>query len=244
MLIPHIFNQFAEISAAQSTRHGGLSVGPYASLNLGKSTSDNAETVDKNREIFFGKLGANKSQVALSYQIHGTEILYAHKPGFYEGYDAIITNTPGLAIGVSIADCCPILIYDAQNKAVAAIHAGWKGTVGAIVSLTLQQMKEQFGSQAQHCFGFIGACISQQNFEVGEEVAAFFDDTFKKWNINTNKFHIDLKEANAKQLLDFGLPKHHIEISTDCTYGQHQTYFSHRYDKGITGRMLAAIMLK
>lgn len=241
LITPTIFKQFPNLQAAQSTRHGGVSPAPYDSLNLGKSTDDDPANVTENRRRFCGALGFEPAQTAWSKQVHGTETLRVVQPGGAEGYDALVTQTPGVLLCVSIADCTPILVYDAKNAALAAIHAGWKGTVGNIVFKTLTIMMEQFGTRGADCFAFIGACIDECSFEVGDEVAEQFENPFKRYDPSRSKFFVDLKKANAQQCLDFGVPETQIEISPYSTVLHHEHFFSHRKDKGVTGRGLAAI---
>ena len=243
--IPPIFSSFANLIAAESTRHGGVSPVPFASLNLGINTSDEAANVDENRRRFFEAIGADSNaHFASSHQVHGTEILHATEPGRFDGYDALITNQPGLLIGVTIADCVPILIYDEAHQAVAAIHAGWKGTIGALVTKTLEAMHQQFGTLGAQCYAYIGTCIDERSFEVGPEVAEQFATTFKRAISNSDKCYVDLKATNKKYLIDFGIPLQHIDVSPFSTVLHNDTYFSYRAEKGQTGRMLAVIGLK
>lgn len=242
MLIqPNIFKQFPKISAGQSTRLGGVSPLPYFSLNLGKSVGDNFENVEKNRELFFDQLGFEKENTIFSHQVHGCEILLVKKAGNYSGFDAQITNISGICLAISIADCTPILIYDAKKNVVAAIHAGWKGTVAEIVSRTLDKLNENFGTKGENCFVYIGACISQHNFEVGADVANHFDSLFKYFVSDKNRYFVDLKAANKAQLINFGVPENQIEVTDLCTVANNNLFFSHRKEKGLTGRGLAAI---
>lgn len=239
--IPAVFSQFPELIAAESTRHGGISPAPFSSLNLGINTSDDSVNVDENRRRFFESIGTDTYQFAFSHQVHGTEILYATDPGRYEGYDALITDQPGLMIGVTVADCTPILIYDRQSRAVAAIHAGWKGTAGALVAKTLIAMQERFGTSAEHCYAYVGTCIDECSFEVGPEVAEQFSAEFKRDDPRSGKSYIDLKAANARLLADFGIPKSQIDVSSFSTVLNNDSYFSYRAENGQTGRMLAVI---
>ena len=179
---PKILSQFREIAAAQSTRHGGVSPAPYDSLNLGKSTDDALENVAENRRRFCASLGFLPEQMAWSKQVHGDQIRIVEAPGGAEGFDALVTNVPGILLAVSVADCTPILIYDARRKAIAAIHAGWRGTVAGIVAKTLECMQSTYGTQGADCFAFIGACIDACSFEVGDEVATEFADTYKQFD--------------------------------------------------------------
>jgi polyphenol oxidase len=242
-LIPEIFDS-TKVIAAQSTRLGGISLAPFNSMNLGLSVNDDEKNVWKNRELFFGGLGIELSQVSRCYQVHGNNVLVVNKPVTNEKYDAQITNKRNVYLAVSVADCTPVLIHDTKNNAVAAIHAGWRGTVGKIVSIALQLMKENYGTEGKDCKAFIGACISYENFEVGDEVAMHFDASQKRFDEAKQKWFVNLKEANKKQLLDFGLSENNIEITNYCTVENNDTFFSHRKEKGITGRMMAVIGMK
>lgn len=236
-----IFNPFPNLVAVESTRHGGISPAPFNSLNLGNFTDDKLENIVENRRLILEELGFGLTSFCYSKQTHEDKVYFATQAEAVEGFDAIITNVKGLMIGVTIADCTPILIYDAQNEAIAAIHAGWKGTVLGIVSKTLEAMNFHFNTQAQNCFAYIGTCIDVCDFEVGEEVANQFDTDFKIWKSEKNKYHVDLKRANAQWLLEAGIPAQHIEISPRSTASQTEDYFSHRTEKGLTGRMMALI---
>ena len=240
---PAIFTAFKNLIAAESTRHGGVSTAPFDSLNLGGSTTDKPENVIKNNHLFFNAIGINFEQVAKSHQVHGAEILFATEAGRYEGYDALITNVSGVQLAVTVADCTPILIFDPVHKAVAAIHAGWRGTVQQIVAKTVAKMQENFGTAPEDCIAYVGTCIDECSFEVGEEVAEHFQSEHKRWDDDRNKFFINLKKANADQLLSVGLKEENIEISTFSTVLNNDDYFSYRAENGTTGRMLATIGL-
>lgn len=239
-ILPKIFDP-SKIIAAQSTRLGGLSPEPFHSMNLGLSVKDDEQRVWKNRELFFGALGIKLDQLAISYQVHGNKVLGVNLPGKAEGYDAQITNKLNVFLVVSIADCTPILIHDTKNNAVAAIHAGWRGTVGKIVENALQLMNKNYGTEGKDCSAFIGTCISYENFEVGAEVAAYFDSFLKRFDERKQKWLVDLKKANQQQLLDFGVLQENIEISGFCTVTNNDIFFSHRKEQGTTGRMMAVI---
>ncbi len=241
---PALFDPFSRLIAAESTRHGGVSPSPFSSLNLGINTPDDPANVDENRRRFFSAIGAGMVRFASALQVHGTEILYTTEPGRFDGYDAIITDQPGLFIGVTVADCVPILIYDAKHQAIAAIHAGWRGTVGGIVSKTLDAMQHRFGTLPDQCYAYVGTCIDACAFEVGPEVADQFAPDFKRADLTTGKSYINLKAANARLLTDFGIPLAQAEISPYSTVLHNQDYFSYRAEKGQTGRMLAVIGIR
>lgn len=241
---PQIFQQFPKLVAAESTRKDGYSEAPYTSLNLGLHSGDNLENVYKNRDKFFEALGFSAEKVAYSYQIHEDKILSTTQAGAYEGFDALITNQADVFVTVTVADCTPILIYDDKQKVVASIHAGWRGTVLGIVTKTIQQMTTDFGTNPADCFAYIGTCIDECSFEVGEEVAQNFEEKFKRFDVEKAKYFVDLKQANQAQLLEAGVPVNQIEVSKFSTVLDNESYFSHRKEKGKTGRMLAIIGIK
>lgn len=244
LLIPQIFRQFPQVIAAQSTRNGGVSRKPFDSLNLGLSTKDDKELVLRNRELFFSAAQIPSGKISLATQVHGAEILKVSEPVISSNYDALITNRPDNFLAVSVADCVPVLIYDSKQKVVAAVHAGWKGTALGIVEKTLQRMKLEYNTQGEDCYAFIGACISYDAFEVGEEVAVSFDGNYKRYDRFINKYFVDLKSVNKSQLRKSGVLEKNIEVSGYCTVENNDLFFSHRKEKGQTGRMLAVIGMK
>jgi YfiH family protein len=166
--------------------------------------------------------------------VHGSEIWTTSEAGYQTGFDAVLTSEQGIFAGVGIADCCPILLADPIRETAAAIHAGWKGTVAQIVRKTATAMIEA-GSNPADILAYIGPCISLEIFEVGDEVAEQFEHKEKRGD----RWHVDLKATNAAQLRDVGINQ--IEISAYCTVANNDVFFSHRSEKGITGRMLAVI---
>jgi hypothetical protein len=238
-----VFAPFPQVAAAQSTRHGGVSPAPFASLNLGKSTADDPANVAENRRRFCGALGFQPDQMAWSRQVHGIEVRRADAPGGAEGFDALVTDVPGILLAVSVADCVPILVLDPVRRAVAAVHAGWRGTAAGIVANTLIFMEKAYGTRGADCCAYIGACIDECSFEVGDEVAAAFAEGFKRFDAARGKFFVDLKKANAAQLRAAGIPEGQIEISPWSTVLHNADFFSHRKENGVTGRGMAAIGL-
>ncbi|PWJ60632.1 hypothetical protein CLV98_101817 [Dyadobacter jejuensis] len=241
---PTIWTSQPRLIAAESTRHGGVSLPPYHSLNLGGQGTDSPENILENNHRFFNALQVSYERVAKSHQIHGTEVLHVTEPGAYQGYDALVTNHVNIQLAVTIADCTPILIFDPVQGAIAAIHAGWRGTAGKIVEKTLKTMEATFHTQAKDCQAYIGTCIDYASFEVGPEVAEHFDQDLKDWDPSRGKFMVDLKGANRKQLLAAGLQADQIEVSPYSTVLNSGDYFSYRHEQGTTGRMLATIGLR
>ena len=164
-----------------------------------------------------------------------------------EGVDAVITNLPEVCVCISTADCIPVLCYDVRNKAVAAVHAGWRGTVVRIVEKTLQQMRSAYGTRMQDVVAVIGPGISLQSFEVGDEVYQTFKDAGFNMDIiarRYSKWHIDLWEANRQQLVSVGVNPDKIEVSGICTYTECEDFFSARRLGINSGRIISGIMLK
>jgi len=234
VIIPSIFKHIPQLVAGVSTRHGGKSTQAYQSLNLGLHTDDHPDMVQQNLSLFCRDLGISTDTLARSYQIHGDVIWETREPGYRSGYDAIIAHAPGIFAGVGIADCCPILLADPVRKTVAAIHAGWKGTVAQIVFKTASAMILR-GSHPADILAYIGPCISLAHFEVGDEVAEQFEYKERRGA----RWHVDLKATNEAQLKTLGISQ--IEISEYCTIENNDLFFSHRKEKGVTGRMLAII---
>ena len=242
-IFPKIFASDPTLVAAQSTRVGGYSDDPYLGLNLGSHTSDEPEKLIKNKELFCAHLGFNLSQYAKSHQVHGDAVLEVVKAGSYEGYDALVTTQRGILLTVSTADCVPMLLYDPVKEAIAAVHAGWKGTLLDIVGKTIRKMKEIYGCRAEDMRVYIGACIDRCHFEVGPEVWQQFEAPYRRLKEDNDKGHIDLKQVNFDLLTQMGVKEQNIEVSPYCTFDREDLFYSHRRDRGITGRMWSVIGL-
>ncbi|HMP31095.1 MAG TPA: peptidoglycan editing factor PgeF [Saprospiraceae bacterium] len=240
IICPEIFKQFENVAAAQSTRLGGLP-SPFGAFNLGESVGDDPTVVAQNRTLFCESLGFDKQNLAKSKQVHGLEVLVVNNAGTYEGYDALITTQKGILLAVTIADCAPILLYDKDQKTIAAVHAGWKGTLGNLVYKTLQIMQNSLGTNPAHDYAYIGTCISSKNYEVDSDVALHFEEKYRPYHPNTSKYHLDIKQHNLDQLTNFGVPLKQIEVSPYCTLADRDLFYSHRGENGKAGRMLAGI---
>jgi YfiH family protein len=243
-IVPNCFRGHQELIALQSTRKGGASNGVYSSLNLGSNTGDRRDLVYENTRRLCVAAGINPGQLVSSDQVHGTEILYAEKPGRYHGYDSLVTDKNNLFLCIFTADCYPVLIYDPRHNASGAIHAGWKGSAGQIVSKTIATMVVRFSSIPAECLAFIGTGISANAYEVDKEVAKEFPpDTSKRctYSPDEEKYLLDLGLVNYRQLLSSGITASNIERSPFCSYGDKDLFFSYRRDQGKTGRMVSLI---
>lgn len=219
-----------------SDRFGGISSAPYDSLNLGGS-EDDKEKISRNRLLALKALKLQHHKLITLKQIHSNRVCLA-SDGFQEG-DALVTNTSGIALAVSVADCFPILFEDPKNKVIAAVHAGWRGTVSGVVKNTVQKMFD-LGAEPEYIRSAIGQGISLKQFEVGDEVLEQFREAgFSDEYFNNNR--IDLAACNKKWMLDLGLSESNIWNLSRCTF--EPDFFSYRRDRGKTGRMWAIIGL-
>ncbi len=226
------------VVAGFSTRHGGVSPPPYASLNLGLGTGDDPAHVHENRRRLAAALGFSVDRLVIAGQVHGTAVLTARAPGLYPGYDALVTATPGLLLCLTAADCAAVLLADAGRRVVGACHAGWRGAAGGIVGRTIRAMA-LLGARPEALYACVGPCISTRHFEVGPEVAARFDARYVHHPPDGTRPHVDLKAAIAGDLAAAGVTD--VEVLPHCTVADNADFFSHRAGHGTTGRMMGVI---
>lgn len=246
------------VVAFSTTRHGGVSKGNYASLNINGYCGDAKEDVAENRRLLCMSLNlSDESHLVIPHQTHGTTVLTVDKTFMaldeeqrqqrLEGIDAVITNVPQICIGVSTADCIPIIIYDDVHHAAAAIHAGWRGTVARIVKKAVAALQAAYGSQPTELQAWIGPGISLKNFEVGQEVYDQFAEAGFQMEciaMKYEKWHIDLPMCNRMQLEEAGVPLQSIRQMAVCTYDQTDDYFSARRLGINSGRIYTGVILQ
>ena len=235
-----------QVTAFSTTRHGGCSTGNYGEFNINAYCGDEAAHIAANRCSLATLLGIDEQQIIMPHQVHGVQVrrIDAPQQEIIEGVDAVMTNVPQLCIGVSTADCIPIIIYDRQHHAACAIHAGWRGTVQRIVHVAVRAMQEAYGSVPSQLRAVIGPGISLDSFEVGDEVYQQFANAgFAMPTISRRyeKWHIDLPQCNRLQLEEAGISE--IHMSGICTYQHHHDYFSARRLGIQSGRIFTGIML-
>ena len=177
-------------------------------------------------------------------QVHSDRVLEAERSGLAGEGDAMITNQPGFMLSVRTADCLPILIADNRNRAIAAIHAGWRGTVAEIAPKTVRAMMDRFGSRAEDLLIVIGPSIGQCCFEVGADVAVQFQKYFPERSDLAKRTQIDLVEANRRQLRQLGAPEAQIVASLMCTCCRQDTFHSYRRDRDAAGRLVSGIAIR
>lgn len=250
------YDMSPEVVAFSTTRHGGCSRGAYGEMNVNPWCGDDPADVAANRMLLCRELGIGVHRLVIPHQTHGTGILRVTEAfvdetsgcqmATLEGIDAVMTDVSGVCIGVSTADCIPVLLYDTEHRACCAVHAGWRGTVGRIAEKAVESMRWQFGTDADRLRAVIGPGISLDSFEVGDEVyRAFLDEGFDMENISRryDKWHIDLWACNRLQLENAGVPRQCISVAGVCTYLHPDEYFSARRLGTASGRILTGIMI-
>ena len=238
-------------------RDGGVSKAPYGSLNTGPGSNDAPDAVAENRKRCAKALGVAPDRLVTAFQIHSAKALFVDAP--WEGppaeVDALVTTTPGLALGALAADCMPWLFADAQAGVVAAAHAGWRGALAGVLENTVALMA-QHGAAPDRIRAALGPCLRQPNFEVGTEL----EDAFLERHPESGRFfapgespekrQLDLAGFGAWRLAQCGVEE--IDDTNACTLGAPSRYFSYRaaarglqgQSKADYGRNLSAIALR
>jgi purine-nucleoside/S-methyl-5'-thioadenosine phosphorylase / adenosine deaminase len=250
----HTLAKLPGIRHAFFTRAGGVSGGIYASLNAGVGSNDDQGHVAENRARMAATLGVTPERFLTCYQIHSPDVLVADEPWSADARpraDAIVTATPGLAIGVSTADCGPVLFADAQARVIGAAHAGWRGALGGVTDQTIAAM-EKLGASRERIVAVLGPMIRQQNYETGADLR----DRFIASNADTARFFrpaardghfmFDLAGYVVARLATAGVGT--IEDVDACTYADDEKFFSYRRmthrGEADYGRHVNAIMLE
>ena len=238
-----------------TTRLGGVSTGIFDSLNLNFSRGDDPKRVVENFRRIGQALGFAPEDVVNARQIHSDTVVRVDErnrgnldvTGASPVCDALITNTPGMALYVSTADCTPILLWDSVTGAVGAAHAGWKGTALAIGAKTVEAMVREFGSKPENIRAAIGPNIGFCHFETDADVPeamleAFGEEVRPFIRQQDQKYYVNLKEINALVLRRAGVT--HIEISDECTMCRPDRFWSHRVTLGQRGAQGGIIVCK
>ena len=239
---------------AFTTRFGGVSTGALESMNLAIKLDETDKNVQANFEILGQALGFEIDDLVLTRQIHSDTVRVVGRADckgcFHRDYpecDALVTNTPGVALVIFTADCTPLLFHDPVTGAVGAAHAGWRGTASAIGVKTVEAMCREFGCKPENIRAAIGPNIGFCHFETDADVpdallATFGDEIRPFIRQAGSKYYVNLKEINALILRRAGV--RHLEISEDCTMCQPDRFWSHRTTGGIRGSQGAVIVCK
>jgi hypothetical protein len=239
------------VTHAVFTRQGGVSGGQWASLNVGLTVGDDPENVFENRKLSFRAVGQQIESLSDSWLVHGTDVFVYDSPRpldqkYPPKVDIILTDKPDVSLFMRYADCVPILLYDPIKNAIGLAHAGWKGTVRQVGRAAVEAMSVRYGSDPADILAMIGPSIGPDKYEVGEEVIEAVENAFgsdapgllPKYNEST---HFDLWKANRLGLANAGV--NHIEVAGICTGENVDDWFSHRVERGKTGRFGALLSL-
>ncbi len=241
-----------------STRLGGVSEGVLSTMNLGFGRNDLPENVVKNHEIIANAIGFNPENIVASKQTHTTNVKIVSKKDCgkgiyrerdYDDVDGMITNEKGIVLATYFADCVPLYMVDTKNKAIGLSHSGWRGTVGKIGKVTLDLMKETYGTNPKDVIACIGPSICRDCYEVSEDVATEFEAAFKgrKKDILINKgngkYQLDLWECNYIIFKECGVYEENIHMPDICTCHNMEMMFSHRATQGTRGNLAAFLSI-
>jgi YfiH family protein len=230
------------VDALITTRHGGVSDGPYASLNLGLHVGDEPDRVLVNRRRAAAAVGLDRSDLVFATQAHGRGVAVVDTVHRGRGslaledavadVDALVTATPGLGLVAMVADCVPLVLYEPVAHVVACVHAGWRGTVARVVDAAVLAMGS-LGARPDRVLAGIGPAVAPDRYQVGGEVAEAVRACFGRaapdliWSDGTGRWHLDLVAANHRTLIEAGVPEASIETCGVAT-GEGSPFFSDR----------------
>jgi polyphenol oxidase len=243
-----------------STRQGGISDGHFASMNIGFHIGDDNFRVLQNRRILSDAIGIDLMKFTFACQCHSTNVAIVDEHGRGKGAlekdtalvntDGMVTNVKNICLGIQVADCVPVLLYDPVKQVIASLHAGWRGTIRKIAGEAILKMVHNYGSRAEDIYASLGPSNGPCCYEVGEDVfreARIALGSVKdiiKTSKTPGKYIFDQWEANIRQLRDAGVREENIELAGICSQCHHDEFFSSRAGNGTTGRFMAGIMLK
>jgi hypothetical protein len=245
------------VIAAVSTRDGGVSEPPYDSANMALHVGDDPSAVIENRRRFCSAIGVDPASLVCAEQVHGNRIARAterdrgrgaaSESDVLPGADGLLTDVPHLPLAVFTADCVPLLLCERKRNIIGIAHAGWRGTLAQIARMLTETLQEQFGGEPESCRVALGPSAGPCCYEVGDDVVAAFRDHGRPVEHilsggTASRHHLNLWEANARQLEQCGVPRRNIALPQQCTVCS-STYFSCRRDGALTGRNMSVIML-
>lgn len=253
--IPHW--REAGVNIAFTSRRGGCSLSPFASLNLGLHVGDEKETVWDNRCRFLASLGLEPDKLVCCQQVHGSRVLLVDDSRAGSGawdyasaipaVDAMVADSPGLVLGSFYADCIPLFYFDPKKRVIAIAHSGWKGTISGIAAACLHEMFK-LGCRPQDIEVFLGPGIGPCCFQIQPDLALQVKEAFPYHQSilsrDSHGYYWDLRENIKHTLREYAIEETHIIDSQLCTACNTRLFFSHRAEKGRTGRMGAFIALE
>lgn len=252
VLTDRLLHDEAGIAVAFTSRCGGASSAPYASLNLAFHVGDDPADVLTNRRRLCDALGLEFGKMTCAQQVHGTDVAIVGDGEMGRGRDsydasipatdALATDKAGVPLAMFFADCVPLVLVDSRKRAVGVAHAGWKGVLGNIAGALIERMGDAFGSSPGDLLAYIGPAISSRNYEVGSELIAAFGREFPDF-VTLGDTHLDLPYLVQKSLDEAGVPRQNVAAADMCTIDKSDLFYSHRSEGGITGRHAAIVAI-
>jgi YfiH family protein len=241
------------VTHAFCTRLGGVSEGPFSSLNTGFLVGDREEDVRRNLTLIADSFSIPANRLVLMRQVHGDRILILDEdgppPGCIPACDGLITDRPGVALGIKTADCVPLLFVDPVRRVIGVAHAGWRGTTLRIASRMVDLFEGRFASRVENILIAVGPTIGVCCYQVDAPVYATFSsrpgtDIFLHPCPEEGRWMLDLASANHNELMERGVPAKNILSTGYCTACRRDIFFSHRASLGCTGRQINLLMLR
>lgn len=236
-------------------RNGGSSRPPFNSLNLGFGSGDQLSQIEANRVAVARAFDVEAHLFLTVNQVHGSEILMIDQPNPDVSHfqrvdsDAIITNQRNILIGILVADCFPVILYDQKRHAAGVVHLGWRGTAAGLLGRTVKAMCEIFGCQALDLCAAVGPGIAAHSYEVDRPVRDAFRQGTDQWGriateVSLGHWQLDLRQSILLQLDETGIDRARIDIVQECTCCHKEAFFSYRRDNGRTGRQMGFALLR
>ena len=248
------------VTHAFSTRMGGVSEGPFATMNFSFTRGDDPEAVKENYRRMANALNVDMGRMVVTWQTHTTNVRLVLEQDFgkgvisdrdYRDVDGLITNIPGVTLVTFFADCVPLYFVDTKKRAIGLSHSGWRGTVNRMGAETIRRMTEVFGTDPADVVACIGPSICQDSYEVGSEVIEQFRTAFDEKHYENlfyekpnGKYQLNLWEANQIVLKEAGIPEKQIYVTDICTYCNPDLLYSHRRCAEKRGNLCAFLCLK
>lgn len=247
------------VTHAFSTRMGGVSEGPYATMNFSFTRGDDPEAVKENYRRMANALKVDMERMVVTWQTHTTNVRLVSEQDFgkgvirdrdYRDVDGLITNIPGVTLVTFFADCVPLYFVDTKKRVIGLSHSGWRGTVNRMGAETVRRMTEVFGTNPADVVACIGPSICQDCYEVGSEVIEQFQTAFDEKHYDNlfyekpnGKYQLNLWEANRIVLSEAGIPESQISVTDICTYCNPDLLYSHRRCADKRGNLCAFLCL-
>lgn len=245
----------SSLVAGFTTRNGGSSRPPFNSLNLGFNSGDQMSQVEANRAAVARAFDLEPHLFLTVNQVHGNEILVIDEANPDVSHfqrvasDAIITNQRNILIGILVADCFPVILYDQKKHVSAVVHLGWRGTSAGLLGRTIKAMQEIFGCKTAELRAAVGPGIAAHRYEVDRPVREAFRQGVGQWErvateVSLGHWQLDLQQSILLQLDEAGISRSLVDVVTECTCCHKETFFSYRRDEGRTGRQMGFALLR